>query len=461
MDLRQLKELYKEYEGKEIQIEGWLRNHRAQKEFGFLDLFDGTGFGSVQVVYSSEETQNFSEISKYRIGSAVIVLGSVVVTPDASQPFEILASKVILSGQSDEDYPIQPKRHTREFLREKSHLRSRTLLFNTVFRVRNELSYAIHQYFYENGYIHCPAPIITTNDGEGAGEAFSVTTFDLNDLPKNDKGQLDYSKDFFSNKTSLSVTGQLEAEIFALSFKKTYTFGPTFRAENSNTKTHAAEFWMIEPEIAFADLNENMRIAEDFTKSVIKHVLNKCSAELKWLDSFVEKGLINKLEKFVNDEFKVMTYTEAIDILKNCEKEFEFPVEWGSDLASEHEKYLADEYCNSPVFVTDWPKDMKAFYMRLNDDQKTVAGMDLLVPRVGELIGGSQREERIDYLMKRMDEMNIPKDDLWWYTDLRKYGGCFHSGFGLGFDRLVMYVTGVDNIRDAQPFARTPRNCEF
>lgn len=460
MDLRELKKEYSELVGKVIEVSGWVRNNRDQKEFGFIELFDGTAFGSIQVVYANE-LENFSDVCKVRVGSALEIKGEVVLTPDAKQPFEIKACEVVVSADSDEDYPIQPKRHTREFLREKAHLRARTQLFNTVFRVRNELTIAVHQHFQERGFINCPAPIITKSDAEGAGEMFGVSVFEPHDVPLNDKGEPDYNKDFFAGRSNLTVTGQLEAEVYALSFKKTYTFGPTFRAENSNTSKHAAEFWMIEPEMAFADNEENMRVAEDFVKGVVAHVLDKCSEELAWLDQFVEKGLVEKLTDVVEKDFLRITYTQAQEILAAADVEFEFPIGWGNDLASEHERYLTDVHFNAPVFVTDWPKDMKAFYMRLNPDGMTVAGMDLLVPRVGELIGGSQREERHGHLIQRMEEMNIPQEDLWWYLDLRKYGGCYHSGFGLGFERLVMYVTGIENIRDAHPFPRTPRNCEF
>lgn len=458
MDLKQLFEEYKELDGKKVKLSGWVRNNRSQKEFGFIDLFDGTAFGSVQIVYGNELT-NFDLVSKFRVGSALELEGEVIITPNSKQEFEIKATDVVLCADSDEDYPIQPKRHTREFLREKPHLRTRTQLFNTVFRVRNELTYAVHKHFQELGFVNCPSPLITMNDGEGAGEMFGVSVLDPKNLPVDDKGNIDYSKDFFGGRTNLTVTGQLEAEIYALSFKNTYTFGPTFRAENSNTSKHAAEFWMIEPEMAFCDNARNMEIAEGFLKGVISHVLTTCRKELEWLDSFVEKGLVEKLEELVASEIKRITYTEAQDILAKANRKFEFPIGWGEDLATEHEKYLTDEYFKSPVFVTDWPKDMKAFYMRLNEDGKTVAGMDLLVPRVGELMGGSQREERYEQLVKRMEEMNVPQEDLWWYLDLRKYGGCYHSGFGLGFERLVMYVTGIENIRDAHPFPRTPRNC--
>lgn len=460
MDLRDLVKSYEELSGQVVEISGWVRNNRDQKEFGFVELFDGTAFGSIQVVYANE-LSNFDEVCKVRVGSALEIKGEVVLTPDAKQAFEIKAVEVVVSADSDEDYPIQPKRHTREFLREKAHLRARTQLFNTVFRVRNELTIAVHSHFQERGFINCPAPIITKSDAEGAGEMFGVSVLDPQSLPVDDKGNIDYSKDFFAGRSNLTVTGQLEAEVYAMSFKKTYTFGPTFRAENSNTSKHAAEFWMIEPEMAFADNEENMRVAEEFVKGVIARVLDKCSAELEWLDQFVENGLIEKLTDVVEKDFLRISYTQAQEILAQADREFEFPIGWGEDLASEHERYLTDEHFKAPVFVTDWPKDMKAFYMRLNPDGKTVAGMDLLVPRVGELIGGSQREERYDHLVRRMEEMNIPSEDLWWYLDLRRYGGCYHSGFGLGFERLVMYVTGIENIRDAHPFPRTPKNCEF
>ncbi len=460
MDLRELYQEYEKLSGKVVNLSGWIRNNRNQKEFGFIDLFDGTAFGDIQIVYSNT-LENFEQISKFRVGSALELEGEVVLTPNGKQKFEIQATSVVLCAPSEEDYPIQPKRHTREFLREKAHLRARTQLFNTVFRVRNELTFAVHKHFQDRGFINCPSPILTKNDGEGAGEMFGVSVLDPQNLPLDDSGNIDYSKDFFAGRTNLTVTGQLQAEVYALSFKNTYTFGPTFRAENSNTKTHAAEFWMIEPEMAFCDNARNMEIAEEFVKGVVKHVLDKCRSELEWLDKFVEKGLVEKLEKLVNDKFERITYEKAQEILASASQNFEFPIGWGEDLASEHEKYLTDVHFNCPVFVTDWPKEMKAFYMRLNDDGKTVAGMDLLVPRVGELIGGSQREERYDRLIARMDESNIPHEDLWWYLDLRKYGGCYHSGFGLGFERLVMYVTGIENIRDAHPFPRTPRNCDM
>lgn len=460
MDIKIIEQNLEKYSQEVIKIEGWIRNHRDQKEFGFIEMFDGTTFGSIQVVYD-KELSNFDEIVKFRVGSAIEVEGNIVLTPDAKQAYEIKASKVILLGDSPEDYPIQAKRHSREFLREVGHLRSRTLLFNSVFRVRSVLSFAIHSFFVQEGFVHCPSPILTKNDGEGAGETFGVSTLDYLDNKTFVDGKIDYANDFFAGKTNLSVTGQLEAEIFALSFKKTYTFGPTFRAEKSNTKTHASEFWMIEPEMAFTDVHGIMENSEKMLKYVISYVLEHCSKEIAFFDEFVEKGLLDKLNNLVNDEFKRVEYTQAIDILLNSGVEFENKVAWGEDLATEHEKYLTDVHFKSPVFVINWPKDIKAFYMKINDDNKTVAGMDLLVPRVGELIGGSQREERYDVLKQKMLDQNMTIDELEWYLDLRKYGGCVHSGYGVGFERLIMYVTGIENIRDAHPFPRTPRNCEF
>ncbi len=455
MDIKDLKDKYQDFGSQIVELSGWVRNRRSQKEFGFIDMFDGTTFGSIQVVYD-EDTQNFVEIQKIRIGSAIKVSGEIVLTPNMKQAFEVKAKSIEIVGTSEETYPIQPKRHTREFLRSQAHLRARTLLFNSVFRVRHVLSHAIHQYFHENGFIHCPAPILTANDAEGAGETFTVTTLPLGKVEK-----VDFNKDFFGKKTNLSVTGQLEAEIFAMSFKKTYTFGPTFRAENSNTKTHASEFWMIEPEMAFADLSDLMMMTTEFIKYIVQYVLDNCKEEMEFFDKFVEKGLLNKLHKMLSDEFKEVKYSEAIDILQKADVKFENEVIWGNDLATEHEKYLTSEYFSQPIFITDWPKEIKSFYMKVNEDGKTVRGMDLLMPRVGEMIGGSQREENYDILRERMIESDISPDDLWWYLELRKYGGCVCSGFGLGLDRMIMYLTGIENIRDVQPFARTPKNCEF
>lgn len=458
-----VKELYQkvaEYGSKTIEISGWVRNNRAQKEFGFIDLNDGTFFETIQIVYEDQKLDNFKEIQKIRVGSSVSVKGVVVLTPELKQPFEIKATEVVLVGDSLENYPIQPKRHTREFLRENAHLRMRTNLFNAVFRVRSVVSYAIHEFFQQRNFVYFHAPIVTGSDAEGAGEMFKVTTLDYQDLLSKNVKEIDSSKDFFGKATNLTVSGQLQAEAYALAFRNVYTFGPTFRAENSNTQRHASEFWMIEPEFAFADLKDDMALAEDMVKYVISKVLTECKEEVAFFNQFTEKGLLDKLTKVVSSKFSVVTHHDAIQILLDSKQKFENEPKFGEDLATEHEKYLTAHF-NGPVFVIDWPKEIKAFYMRLNDDGKTVAAMDLLVPGSGELIGGSQREERLDYLEKRMAEMNVGQEELWWYLDLRKYGGCPHAGFGLGLERMVMYVTGVDNIRDVIPFPRTPKNCEF
>ncbi len=451
-----IKDLFKnqkELENKSVSIMGWVRNNRDQKSFGFIDLNDGSCFETLQIVYERDFLENYKEVSKFRVGSSIEVIGKVVLTPNSKQPFEVKATEVILIGDSLEDYPIQPKRHSREFLRENAHLRMRTNLFNATFRVRSVVSHAIHKFFQDRNFIYVHAPIITTSDAEGAGEMFQVTTLNLEE-------EIDYTKDFFTKKANLSVSGQLQAEAYALAFKNVYTFAPTFRAENSNTKIHASEFWMIEPEIAFADLQDNMDLAEDMLKYIIKDVFERCPSEINFFDKFVEKGLKQKLQKVLNSKFKVVTHKEAINILIENKSKFEVTPVQGKDLATEHEKFLTN-YFDGPVFVIDWPKDIKAFYMRMNDDGETVAGMDLLVPKAGELIGGSQREERLDVLEQRIKDFNIQDDDLWWYKDLRKYGGCKHAGFGLGLERMVMYVTGIDNIRDVLPFPRTPKNCEF
>jgi asparaginyl-tRNA synthetase len=451
--LRTINKNQESFKDKEITLFTWVRNNRAQKEFGFLSVNDGTFFTTSQVVYESN-LENFKDIQKIRVGSAIKVVGVVVLTPENKQPFEIKATAVTLVGDSEEDYPIQPKRHTREFLREQAHLRPRTNLFSAVFRVRSILNHAVHTFFQERDFVHVATPIITASDAEGAGEMFQVTTVDeIN-------SKTDYKDDFFGKKANLTVSGQLEAEAYALAFQNVYTFGPTFRAEQSNTTTHAAEFWMIEPEIAFADLEDDMNLAEDMVKFIIRYVLERAPEEMAFFDQFVQKGLLEKLNKVIDTSFKRITHKEAITVLKESEESFQFKPEYGKDLATEHEKYLVKHF-DGPVFVTDWPKDIKAFYMRMNDDNETVAAMDLLVPGAGELIGGSQREERLDKLLKRMNEMNVPKDDLWWYLDLRKYGGCKHAGYGLGFSRMLMYMTGVENIRDVIPFPRTPNNCEF
>lgn len=456
-------ELYKhveQYMGETVLLQGWIRNHRKQKKFGFIDFYDGTCFKSVQLVYGNELV-DFDEIQKLRVGSSIEVTGTVVESPASGQAFEIQVTKLELLGDSPEDYPIQPKRHTREFLREVGYLRPRVNLFQAVFRVRSVVAFAIHEYFQSHGYVYTHTPLFTANDGEGAGEMFRVTTLDLNDIPKNEDGEIDYKKDFFGKKVGLTVTGQLEGEAFAMAFKKIYTFGPTFRAENSNTKTHASEFWMIEPEIAFCDLTGLMDIEEEMLKYVISYVLEHCQSEMEFFDKFVEKGIIAKLQAVVDSKAVRITHKEAIDILLNSGIKFDNEPIHGEDLATEHEKYLTGEHFHAPVFVTDWPKDIKAFYMRENEDHETVAAVDLLVPGAGELMGGSQREERLDVLEARMSELGMDPTGLEWYMNLRKYGGCKHSGFGMGFERLLIYITGVENIRDVIPFPRTPGNCEF
>lgn len=454
-----VKDLYKEsYIGKEITVSGWIKSHRKQAHFGFIDLSDGTCFKNLQVVYD-DKLKKFDDITKLKLGSAITVTGKLVESPKEGQDFELVLSSFVLEGDCPDDYPLQAKgRPTREFLREIAYLRPRTNLFNAVFRVRSVAAYAIHKYFQDNGYVYFHAPLITSSDCEGAGEMFQVTTLDLNKVAET--GKVDYDKDFFGKMASLTVSGQLEGETFAMAYKKIYTFGPTFRAENSNTKTHASEFWMIEPEIAFCDLEELMNIEEDMLKHIVKYVLDKGKVEMEFLDKFVEKGLIQKLTKLVNSKFTRVTHEEVIKILKDSKKKFEFEPEYGEDIAKEHEKYIT-EYFDGPVFITDWPRDIKAFYMKQNEDGKTVAAVDLEVPGAGELMGGSQREEDYDKLVNRMKEMEISQNGLEWYLNLRKYGSCVHSGFGMGFERLLIYLTGVDNIRDVIPFPRTPGNCEF
>ena len=457
IDVCKLYEDVKNKIGSEVTLQGWVKNHRKQKEFGFIDFNDGTCFKSVQVVYDNK-LSDFDEIQKISVGSAIEVVGQVIESPAQGQEFEVVASKVVLLGSCPEDYPIQPKRHTREFLREQAYLRPRTNLFGAVFRVRSIAAYAIHKYFQENGYVYFHAPIITASDCEGAGEMFQVTTLDLDRVAKS--GKVDYDKDFFGKQAALTVSGQLQAETFALAYKKTYTFGPTFRAENSNTKTHANEFWMIEPEIAFCDLEGDMDIMEGMLKYVVKYVLDNCPSEMEFFDKFVENGLIEKLTKLVNSDFARVDHEEVIRILKEAKVKWEFEPEYGGDIAKEHEKYIT-EYFNGPVFIKNWPKDIKAFYMKQNADGKTVAAVDLEVPGAGELMGGSQREEDYDKLVKRMEELGMEKEGLDWYLNLRKFGGCVHSGFGMGFERLLIYLTGIENIRDVIPFPRTPGNCEF
>lgn len=458
--LRQLFTCTDQYAGKEVVVRGWIRTNRSSNKFGFVEINDGSYFKSVQVVYEEEVIQNFEEIAKAPIAAALFITGELVLTPEAKQPFEIKAKQVIIEAGSDADYPLQKKRHSLEFLREIAHLRPRSNTFSAVFRVRSLVAYAIHKFFQDNNFVYVHTPIITGSDCEGAGEMFRVTTLDLDKLPRVDN-KIDYSQDFFGKETSLTVSGQLEAETFALAFRNVYTFGPTFRAENSNTARHASEFWMIEPEVAFADLNDNMELAESMIKYIINYVLENAKEEMKFFNEFIDKGLLTRLDNIVNSDFARITYTEAVELLLKSEKEFQFPVEWGIDLQTEHERYITEEIFNKPVFVTDYPKDIKAFYMRMNDDGKTVAAMDLLVPGVGEIIGGSQREERYDNLVNRIKEMSLEVEDYWWYLDLRKYGGVKHSGYGLGFERIIMYITGMSNIRDVMPFPRTPKTAEF
>ncbi len=459
--IKQLYASYQDLKEQEVSFFAWVRTNRNQKEFGFMQLNDGTCFETLQVVYDRSVIKNFNDISKVRCGASVFVKGTVFLTPNMNQPFEIHATECHLEGDSLENYPIQPKRHTREFLREQAHLRPRTNLFNAVFRVRSVAAYAIHKFFQDKNFVYVNTPIITASDAEGAGEMFQVTSLDLNNIPRLESGEIDFKKDFFAKKASLTVSGQLEAEAYALSFRDVYTFGPTFRAENSNTQKHASEFWMIEPEIAFADLNDDMELIEEMIKYVVSYVMRSCPSEMNFFDQHVEKGLKARLENVCNNKFNRVTHEEAITILKEAKVKFENTPDYGCDLATEHEKYLTEKHFQAPVFVTDWPKDIKAFYMRLNDDGKTVAAVDLLVPGSGELVGGSQREERIEYLLKRMEEVGIEESAMDWYLDTRRYGGCKHAGFGLGFERLVMYLTGVENIRDVIPFPRTPKNCEF
>ena len=448
--------------GKEIVLGGWARSIRDSKAFGFIDLNDGSCFKGVQVVFEREKISNYDEIAKQNVGAALVVKGIVELTPENKQPFEIKATSVEVEGTSTPDYPLQKKRHTVEYLREQAYLRPRTNLFSAVFRVRSEVAYAIHTFFNQRGFVYVHTPLITASDCEGAGEMFRVTTLDVDNPPRLEDGSVDWSQDFFGKSANLTVSGQLNGETYAMAFGNIYTFGPTFRAENSNTARHAAEFWMIEPEIAFADLDDNMQLAWDMIKYIVNHVLDKCRMELEFFNSFVEKGLIERLEALVASEYEKVPYTKAVELLLAAKDvEFKYPVSWGCDLQTEHERYLTEVVYKKPIFVIDYPKDIKAFYMRLNDDGKTVAAMDLLVPGVGEIIGGSQREERLDVLLDRMKELNLSEEDYWWYLNLRKFGGTKHAGYGLGFERILMYVTGVSNIRDVLPFPRTVGNAEF
>ncbi len=463
MDLVSIKELYREkeqYLEKEVTIGGWVRSIRDSKTFGFIVLNDGTFFEPLQVVYS-DKLNNFADINKLNVGAALIVRGKLVPTPEAKQPFEIQAEEVCVEGMSTPDYPLQKKRHTMEYLRTITHLRARTNTFQAVFRVRSLAAYAIHKFFQERGFVYVHTPLITGSDCEGAGEMFRVTTLDMDNLPKNEDGSIDYSKDFFNKETNLTVSGQLNGETYAMAFKNIYTFGPTFRAENSNTTRHAAEFWMIEPEIAFADLKDDMILAESMIKYIIRYVMENAPEEMNFFNQFVDKGLIERLNHVVNSDFGHVTYTDAIKILEKNNDKFEYKVHWGCDLQTEHERFLTEQEFKRPVFVTDYPKEIKAFYMKLNDDGKTVAAMDCLVPGIGEIIGGSQREDDYDKLLARMKELGLKKEDYDFYLDLRKYGSARHVGFGLGFERCVMYLTGIGNIRDVIPFPRTVNNCEL
>ena len=460
----QLKQLHREtarFADREVTVRGWIRTNRSSNKFGFVEINDGSFFKSVQVVYEDAVIDNYESIAKAPIAAALLVKGTLVLTPEAKQPFEIKASEILIEADSAPDYPLQKKRHSLEFLREIAHLRPRSNTFSAVFRVRSLVAYAIHRFFQENNFVYVHTPIITGSDAEGAGEMFRVTTLDMNQPPRTEEGKIDYSEDFFSKEASLTVSGQLEAETFALAFRNVYTFGPTFRAENSNTARHASEFWMIEPEVAFADLEDNMVLAEAMIKYIIQYVLDHAPEEMEFFNSFVDKGLLERLQVILGNEFGRVTYTEAVELLIQSGKEFQFPVSWGMDLQTEHERYLTEEIFKKPVFVTDYPKDIKAFYMRLNDDGRTVAACDLLVPGVGEIIGGSQREERLEVLRERMGQMGLDEKDYWWYLDLRKYGGVKHAGYGLGFERILMYITGMSNIRDVLPFPRTPNSAEF
>jgi len=458
-----VKQIYREkekYADCDVSISGWIRTLRASKAFGFIEINDGSFFKNIQVVFE-EDLENFAEIAKLPISSSLTIEGKLVITPDAKQPFELKATKIVLEGMSDVDYPLQKKRHSFEYLRTIAHLRPRSNAFSAVFRVRSLTAFAIHEFFQKRNFVYTHTPIITGSDCEGAGEMFRLSTLDFNNIPMGEDKKVDFSKDFFGKETSLTVSGQLAAEAYALAFRSVYTFGPTFRAENSNTTKHAAEFWMIEPEIAFADLKDDMKLAEDMMKYVIKYVMENAPEEMEFFNSFVDKGLIERLNGVVNADFGQVTYTEAVDILQKSGKEFQYPVTWGCDLQTEHERYLTEEVFKKPVFVIDYPKEIKSFYMRVNDDNKTVAAMDLLVPGIGEIVGGSQREERIDVLEARMEECGLNKEDYWWYLELRKYGGTKHAGFGLGFERAIMYITGMSNIRDVIPFPRTTGTAEF
>lgn len=460
MDIRELFKRYKELDGKTVEVQAWIKNLRAQKEFGFIEINDGSFFSSVQVVYDNT-LENFERVSKLYLSASIRVKGKLVLTPNNKQAFEIKAEEIEVLGDSTADYPLQNKRHSMEFLRSIAHLRPRANLFRAAYRIRSLAAFAIHKFFNEQDFIYVHTPILTASDAEGAGEMFQVTTLDIDNPPRTDDGAVDYSKDFFDKPTHLTVSGQLEGETFAMAFSKIYTFGPTFRAENSNTTRHAAEFWMIEPEMAFMDNNQNMDVAEAMLKYVINYVMENAKEEIDFCNQFVDKGLIDRLNHVRNSNFERVTYTRAIEILKEHEEKFDVKVEWGMDLQTEHERYLTEQIFKKPIFVTDYPKDIKAFYMKLNPDNKTVAAMDCLVPGIGEIVGGSQREEDYAKLEKRINELGLDMDSYTWYMDLRKYGSVVHSGYGLGFERLIMYITGIENIRDVLPFPRTVHHCEF
>ena len=460
LELRELQKNTEKYLGKEITLNGWAKKIRSQKNFGFIELNDGTFFIGIQVVFN-ETLNNFEEISKLTISSSIKVTGKVIESQGKGQSYEILATNIEIYDKADSDYPLQNKRHTFEFLRTIAHLRPRTNAFFAVFRVRSLLSYAIHKFFQEKNFVYVQTPIITGSDAEGAGEMFKLTTLDINNIPRNSEGDIDFKQDFFGKEANLTVSGQLNVETFATAFKNTYTFGPTFRAEKSNTPKHAAEFWMMEPEIAFADLDVNMDVIEEMIKYIVSYVMENAKEEMEFFNKFVDKELFTRLDILMNSNFSRITYTEAIEILKNANQDFEYEVEWGIDLQTEHERYLSEKHFKKPVFVTDYPKDIKAFYMKLNEDGKTVRAVDLLAPGIGEIVGGSQREDDYDILLEKINEMGLNEEDYWWYLDLRKYGSVPHSGFGLGFDRMLMYITGMTNIRDVIPFPRTTKNLEF
>ena len=464
MERTEIKALFSsvtDYIDSQVTVCGWVKTLRQSKTLGFIELNDGSCFQNLQVVFEPGKVENYEEIAKQNVGAALVVRGHVLLTPNAKQPFEVHASSIAVEGASSPEYPLQKKKHSLEYLRTIQHLRPRTNTFSAAFRVRSVAAYAIHKFFNDRGFVYAHTPIITCSDCEGAGEMFHLTNLNIAEPPRTQEGEVDYSQDFFGKPANLTVSGQLEAECMAMAFAKVYTFGPTFRAERSNTPRHAAEFWMIEPEIAFADLEDDMKLAADMIKYILRYVMENCPQELKFFNSFYDKGLIQRLQGIVDSDFARVTYTEAVELLEKVKDRFEYPVYWGCDLQTEHERYLTEEVFKKPVFVTDYPKEIKAFYMRMNDDEKTVAAVDLLVPGVGEIIGGSQREERLDMLLARIRELGLREEDYWWYLDLRRFGGTRHAGFGLGFERLIMYITGISNIRDVLPFPRTTGSAEF